>query len=93
MIDDNCIQTIIDKYFQQTNILVNHQIDSYNDFIDTILPKLISQFFPLTISFSDKSGSVSPDAHRQRRQGHHPGHRRDLDGVRRRRLHFSLNYY
>ena len=55
MIDDNCIQTIIDKYFQQNNILVNHQIDSYNDFIDTILPKLISQFFPLTISFNDQS--------------------------------------
>ena len=34
MIDDNCIQTIIDKNFQQTNILVNHQIESYNDYID-----------------------------------------------------------
>ena len=35
MIDDECIQTIIDKYFEQNNILVNHLIQSYDDFIDT----------------------------------------------------------
>ena len=55
MINNDCIQNIIDKYFEQTDILVNHQIESYNDFIDTILPKIISQFFPLTILFNDQS--------------------------------------
>ena len=55
MIDDDCIQNIIDKYFEQNDILVNHQIESYNDFIDTILPKIISQFFPLSIVFNDQS--------------------------------------
>ena len=30
MIDDICIQTIIDKYFKQSNVLTNHQIESYD---------------------------------------------------------------
>ena len=50
MIDDECIQTIIDKYFEQNNILVNHLIQSYDDFIDTIFPNILSQFFPLIIN-------------------------------------------
>ena len=50
MIDDECIQVIIDKYFKQNNILVNHQIQSYDDYIENILPSIISQFFPLTIN-------------------------------------------
>ena len=58
MIDDICIQTIIDKYFKQTNILTNHQIESYNDYIDNILPSIISQFFPIDLSFNDKNMSI-----------------------------------
>ena len=52
MIDDKCIRLIIDKYFNQKNILENHQIESYDDFIDNILPSILSQFFPLIIEFN-----------------------------------------
>ena len=36
MLDDKCVQQLIHKYFQRNNILVNHQIESYNDYIDNI---------------------------------------------------------
>ena len=58
MIDDECIQTIINKYFKQVNILTNHQIESYNNYIDVILPSIISQFFPIYLSFNDKNMNV-----------------------------------
>ena len=50
MIDDKCIQTLLNQYFNQKNILINHQILSYNDYIDNILPSILSQFFPVTIN-------------------------------------------
>ena len=55
MLDDNCIQTIIDKYFQQTNILTSHQIESYDDYLDNIYPMILSQFFPLVLEYPDNS--------------------------------------
>ena len=36
---------IIQKYFEQKNILVNHQIESYNYYVDEIIPKIINQYF------------------------------------------------
>ena len=53
MSSEKVIQEIIDKYFKQDNILAIHQIDSYNDYIDNILPTIVSQFFPLKLTFSD----------------------------------------
>ena len=58
MIDEKCIDTLLTKYFQRENILVNHHIESFNDFIDTILPTIISQSFPLTIKFNDKTLNI-----------------------------------
>ena len=55
MIDDNEIQNIIKAYFKQKDILVNHQIDSYNDLIDNIFPKILSQYFPLTVKLIYKN--------------------------------------
>ena len=55
MIDDNCIQNIIDKYFEQANVLTSHQIQSYDNFIDVIFPKIISQFFPINLEFEGDS--------------------------------------
>jgi len=51
MIDDTVIQNIIDKYFEQENSLTSHQIQSYDNFIDVIFPKIISQFFPINLEF------------------------------------------
>jgi DNA-directed RNA polymerase II subunit RPB2 len=55
MLDDKCIENIIDKYFQQENVLTAHQIESYDDFIDNIFPTIISQFFPLELEFSENT--------------------------------------
>lgn len=53
MIEDKVINALIDKYLTQDNILSLHQIESYNDYIDNILPRIIEQFFPLKISFNE----------------------------------------
>ena len=49
MISDENIRNIINKYFEKKNILTDHQISSYNDLMDNILPNIISQFFPIII--------------------------------------------
>uniref|UniRef100_A0A6C0C732 DNA-directed RNA polymerase n=1 Tax=viral metagenome TaxID=1070528 RepID=A0A6C0C732_9ZZZZ len=49
------IDAIIKCYFNQKNILVNHQLKSYNEFIEKILPNIISNYFPIQMNFeSDK---------------------------------------
>ena len=47
------IDNIIDKYFNQDNILVKHHINSYNQYIDEILPNIISQNFPIILNYND----------------------------------------
>ena len=44
--DESVIKSLIDSYFQQKNILVKHQIESYDDYIDNIIPNILHQFFP-----------------------------------------------
>ena len=53
MKDSELIENIIEKYFKD-NILTSHQIESYDYFIDNILPMLIKQYFPLEFDFNDK---------------------------------------
>ena len=36
---------LIDTYFNQRNILINHQIQSYNFYIDEIIPQIMKQYF------------------------------------------------
>ena len=46
---------IIRTYFEQNDILVKHQIESYNDYIDNIIPNILSQFSPIEVNInSDK---------------------------------------
>jgi len=54
MLDDECIHTIIDKYFKE-NGLTSHQIESYDDYIDNIFPMIISQFFPIELEYPESS--------------------------------------
>ena len=49
MISDEHVRNIIKKYFQKHNVLTDHQISSYNDLIDNILPNIIHQFFPIVV--------------------------------------------
>ena len=49
------IDEIIKCYFKQKNILVSHQLKSYNELVEQILPNIISNYFPITMNFeSDK---------------------------------------
>ena len=50
---------IIHNYFNGNNKLVEHQINSYNYFVDDILPQIISQYFPVTVPFSDSNCLIS----------------------------------
>ena len=45
------IDEIIKCYFKQKNILVSHQLKSYNEYIDKILPNIISNYFPINMNF------------------------------------------
>jgi len=49
---------VVNSFFKRDNILVNHQISSYNDFINSILPNIISQYFPLVV----KINTDNPDS-------------------------------
>ena len=44
---------LIQKYFDQKNVLINHQIESYDFYIDEIIPQIIKQYFPVSIPFND----------------------------------------
>ena len=47
------IDDIIKSYFDRDNVLIAHQINSYNYYMDTIIPSIISQYFPIEINFND----------------------------------------
>ena len=49
MLSEQAIQDIIKKYFDKGNALTDHQISSYDDLIDTIIPNLLNNLFPLYI--------------------------------------------
>jgi DNA-directed RNA polymerase II subunit RPB2 len=44
---------IIDSYFKRNGILVKHQIESFNNLIDNIIPNIFSQYFPITLHYND----------------------------------------
>lgn len=43
---------VIDSYFRDQKVLVKHQIESYNDFVDNKIQKIINEFNPVR-SFTD----------------------------------------
>ena len=53
-----CRATYSQVFSTRNNILVDHQINSYNDYMDNILPNILSQYFPLTINFNDKVSTI-----------------------------------
>ena len=44
---------IINTYFKERDIIVRHQISSYDYYVDSILPQIITQYFPVVINFND----------------------------------------
>ena len=53
MVSKEHIEHIIHKYFTQENTLIKHQIESYDDLIDNILPRIISNVFPIKINIQN----------------------------------------
>ena len=53
MIDDKTIDLLIALYFKQNNALSKHQIESYDNFMDVIMPNILDQYFPLNIKIQD----------------------------------------
>jgi len=49
MAQEDYILSVVKKYFQKRCVLTDHQVSSYNDLIDNILPSIIYQSFPITI--------------------------------------------
>ena len=50
---NDLIRNIIDKYFESNNIIC-HQLNSYNDLIENIIPNILDQQFPIELEFTDK---------------------------------------
>ena len=41
---DEKYRMLFKSYFKRDNILTSHQMESYDDFVDNILPKIIIKF-------------------------------------------------
>ena len=48
-------EEIIHSYFEQKNILAKHQIESYNDYVDNIIPNIIDQYSPIKIEINNEN--------------------------------------
>ena len=46
---------IVRTYFNQNNILSKHQLDSYNDYVDNIIPNILNQFSPINIHINNNN--------------------------------------
>jgi DNA-directed RNA polymerase II subunit RPB2 len=55
---EKVIDELITSFFNQKKILVRHQIESYDDYIENIIPNIFSQFFPLTIESKDDNSII-----------------------------------
>ena len=45
---------VIDLYFSQPNVIVQHQIDSFNHYMDEIIPDILQQFYPISLDFNNE---------------------------------------
>jgi DNA-directed RNA polymerase II subunit RPB2 len=57
--NNQCINTIIKKYFDRENILENHQIESYNNFVDYNIPTILADKFPIVSVFNDRERNIN----------------------------------
>ena len=46
-------EPIIQTYFNQENILSKHQVESYDDFVENIIPNILDQFSPVVVNMND----------------------------------------
>ena len=46
-------EPIIQAYFDQENILAKHQLESFDDYIENILPNILKQYSPITVELDN----------------------------------------
>ena len=50
--------TVIKQYFKETNILLNHQLSSFNYFINTLIPQISKQYNPIQLNYNCPEKSI-----------------------------------
>ena len=51
-------QTLISAYLSQKDVFVKHHLESYNEFLNVIVPSILNQYFPMTVKASDSNNKV-----------------------------------
>ena len=49
---------IIKEYFKQNNVIINHQIESFNNYVDEIIPNILNQSFPVVLNFTNSDTPI-----------------------------------
>ena len=49
---------IFNTYFSQKNIFIKHQLESFNYYIENIIPSILSNVFPLIINFEEEENKL-----------------------------------
>lgn len=52
---------LLDIYFNQSNILVKHQLESFNRFVDTYIPNILAKNFPNITGIGEKKHGPNKD--------------------------------
>ena len=51
-------EPILQSYFQQNNVLAKHQIGSYNDYVDNVIPNILNQYSPIEVDFDNENSNI-----------------------------------
>ena len=52
-------EPIIQAYFDQENILAKHQLESFDDYIENILPNILKQYSPINVELDKNENDIS----------------------------------
>ena len=76
------IESIIQKYFNRKDILVKHIIDSYDSLLDSVIPNVINQYFPINIKVNKENEDIDSITIECIKINTRPVKKNELNGVR-----------
>ena len=59
--NNDIVWKLLDIYYQQPNVLVKHQLDSFNRFVDTYIPNILAKNFPNITGIGEKTFGPNGD--------------------------------
>ena len=59
--NNDIVWKLLDIYYQQPNVLVKHQLDSFNRFVDTYIPNILAKNFPNITGIGKKTFGPNGD--------------------------------